>query len=156
MDGIRQYVLSVTAAAFICGIVKLLIREKTGYGAIVSLICGVFMAVTVISPWLDLEIADLALYTSEIKSEAQDISESGRNAAEMEFRTIIMEQTETYILDKASSMDTAVQVDVILREDEPVPASAIITGEISPYVKNVLADYMENTLDIPEDAQIWN
>ena len=156
MEEIRQYFLSIVAAALICSILKLLLGEKTGYGSIVTLICGVFMAVTVISPWIRLEFVDFTSYKIEIKNHAHDISESGKKAAEMELRTIIMDQTETYILDKAASIDASVQVDVILHNEEPVPASVVITGDISPYTKTVLSNFMEDTLDISEDAQIWN
>ena len=156
MDSIRQYILSISAAALLCSIVKALVGKKTGNGMVVELICGTFMAVTLLSPWLDWNIQDITLYTDGIKSDAATISELAQERTEAEIRKIIKDESEAYILDKASSMEMDITVEVILQETDPIPVCAVIAGNVSPYNRTVLSQYIENTLAITEDAQVWN
>ena len=155
MDGIKQYFLSITAAALTCSVVKALIGKEKVQTSIATLLCGIFMAVTILSPILDLKIADIASYIDDNDWSINSAVDEGVHAAETGIRTIITEETCTYILDKAASLDAEIQVDVVLQEAEPVPSSVVITGDVSPYVRTVLSDYIEDTLGISEDAQIW-
>ena len=156
MDNIRQYILSVTTAALICSIVKKLTGKKSANGTVVDLICGAFLAVTLLSPWLDWNIQDISIYTNTIKLDASCIANQAQEKREEEMRTIIKKETETYILDKASSMEMDIEVEIMLQESMPIPAAAVITGHVSPYAKAELSRYIKDTFAITEDAQIWN
>lgn len=156
MDSIRQYILSIITAALICSVVKALSGKKTGNGMVVNLICGAFLTVTLLSPWLDWNIQDIKVYTNEIKLDASSILDQAQEQREEEIRTIIKEETEAYILDKASFMEADIEVEIILQENAPIPVSVIITGYISPYNRTELSRYIKDTLAITEDAQTWN
>ena len=49
MEALRQYVISVVAAAMLCGIVVRLFPNGSGK-QVGKLICGLFLAYTVLSP----------------------------------------------------------------------------------------------------------
>ena len=55
MDSIRQYLLSITAAAVICAIINALSGKKGTTSAVVKLLSGLFLTLSVISPLLNLE-----------------------------------------------------------------------------------------------------
>lgn len=155
MGDVYQYILSVSVAAMICAIIKSLTGKDSGYSAVVSLLCGVFIAATIISPLLDLQLPDLGVHISDVAEDAEEITALSSNTSNNELREIIKEQTEAYVLDKAASLNTKVSVDITLAEEEPIPVSAVITGDIAPYNKSVLSQYLEDTIGIPEVAQIW-
>lgn len=113
------------------------------------------MTVTLLSPWIDWDFTEISLYSDDLKTEGISITQHAQEETENHLRAIIKEETETYILDKALSMDTNVQVEVLLHEDDPIPVGAVITGDLSPYNKSVLSRYMQDTLAIAEEAQIW-
>ena len=155
MDWIHQYILSIVVVALICSIAKMLSGKNTGYSSIISLISGAFIVVTILAPWVGFDEIDLQLDFENIQSDAREAVEAGTAIATTELRTIIKEQTETYIQDKASSMDAVIDVNVVLAEDEPNPISAEITGTVSPYVKSALSNYMTETFAISEELQKW-
>ena len=155
MDSICQYFLSIIVAALVCSIVKALVGSKSGYGRVVSLVCGTFMTITLLSPWVNWDFKEFALPSDGPNAEGDSIARQAQEETRNELRSIIKERTEAYILDKALSMDADIQVDVILHEDEPIPVGAVITGDLSPYNKTVLSRYMLDALAIAEEAQIW-
>ena len=72
MDGLRQYLISVTAAAIICSICKYFAYEKSASGTVISLIAGLIMAITVISPIVTLERGELPALSEGFITEAKD------------------------------------------------------------------------------------
>ena len=113
MDSIRQYLLSIIVAALVCSIVKALVGSKSGYGRVVSLVCGTFMTITLLSPWVNWDFKEFALPSDGLNAEGDSIARQAQEETRNELRSIIKERTEAYILDKALSMDADVQVDVI-------------------------------------------
>ena len=76
--------------------------------------------------------------------------------AEDAYRSGIKQRTESYILEKARSLGTEVTVEVTLSTEEmPVPIGVTLTGSISPYAKEQLAQMMEQELGINRKEQIW-
>jgi hypothetical protein len=70
--------------------------------------------------------------------------------------TIIKENLEAYILDKASALQLDVDVDIVLTEDlPPAPDSVTIIGNASPYNKQVFQAFLVEEIGIPKEQQIW-
>ena len=92
---------------------------------------------------------------SDVTGEAAEIAEQSGEMAESEFRKIIIEQTEAYVLDKAAELNADVSVEITLAKEEPIPRAIVITGDVAPYNKSVLSQYLADTIGISEDAQIW-
>ena len=66
---------------------------------------------------------------------------------------VIKANTETYILDKATTMEVELNVEVTL--DGLIPKKVILQGAVSPYTRASLSDWIAQQLGIPREAQIW-
>lgn len=156
MEKIHSYLLSVICAAIICSVVHVLSGKKSASSSLIRIISGIFMAITLISPLINIRLSDYADYFSAFSSDANAAVTFGESAATDALRSIIKARTEAYILDKADSMNVALDVEVKLNnEDPPVPCEVVITGAISPYSKEVLSQYIANDLGISKEDQLW-
>ncbi len=156
MEWIKEYILCVTSAAILCSIVKLLVGSKGTISAIVKLLTGLFLAVTVVSPWTDLNISDWENAMDDFAADADHVIQSGQSQSMDSIRELIKENTESYIRDKAAYLEMDIIVSVTVSEEEiPVPICVRIQTSASPFAKKVLSQYITDTLGITEDKQIW-
>lgn len=155
MGQIRQYLLSVIAAAAICGCITALFGNKGTFGTIIKLLTGLFLAITMISPWTRIKIADYTLFLDDITASAKSASQQGERMAEAETQSIIKAQAEAYILDKATSLGLDISVEVSLDETSMVPCAITINGPAGPYAKSRLQQYIVKDLGILEENQKW-
>lgn len=156
MDGIRQYLLSVIAAAIICSIIISLVDKKSAGSALIKLLCGVFMTLTVVSPLVQIRLSDFSAYFSGLRANADAVVAIGEAESKNAMTAIIKQKTEAYILDKAAAMGLELEVKVYLdSSDIPKPFQIELQGRISPYQKGVLQDVIINDLGIPKENQIW-
>lgn len=156
MNGIRDYLLSIITAALVCSIVNLLIPKDSGHKGLIRMICGIFIAITTVSPIAKFKINDIQSYWSDIQTESDNIIDQGESVANTAYRDIIKERCEAYILDKASVMGLTIEVEVTLSDTIPSsPYSVKIAGAISPYSKKRLKEIIVNDLAIPEERQKW-
>lgn len=157
MDNLRQYLLTVICVSAVCAIVVGLIGKNGSQAAIMKLISGIFITITVISPWLSIQFHDISYYFDSLYSETQTIVDSGMEYSDNETTKIIKERVEEYIHNKASSLGSALDIEVILSESEPYkPISITLTGGVSPYNKRQLQQIISDDLGIPEVDQEWN
>ena len=156
MAEIRQYIITVTAAAIFCAIITGLLSKNSSGFKIVKLLSGLFLAYTVIAPWTKINLKNITLYTDEISSAAERFVQSGADYVYSESAVIIKEKSEAYILDKAASMGVDIEVEVFLsRDNPPVPESAVIKGAVSPYAKERLKVCFQGDLGIPKENLLW-
>ena len=156
MENIRQYLLSVTASAIICSLITSITEKKGTYAAIVRMLCGLFMAITMISPLLHIRLSDFSVYYGSIMADADTAASNGSFMANEAMAAIIKRETETYILDKASSMGLSLEVEVSLSDsDTQQPQKVWLRGAASPYAKQKLKEMIANDLGIPEENQTW-
>lgn len=156
MEGVREYLLSVTAAAILAGIISSLTGEKGSQPGLVKLISGLFLCFTVIAPIARIKIADFTDFTSNLLVEGQQLAQDGEDYYTQALRQVITEETRAYILDKARTYGTEIQVTVVVSgEDQPIPESCTIAGNLSPYVRQQLKKVITNDLGIPEENIVW-
>lgn len=111
---------------------------------------------TVIEPVLEIDLASFAEIPWEYTSDGNIFAEEGQAIAQEQLHGIIKEQSEAYILDKAMSYQTPMDIDVTLTQGQtPVPATVQLNGSISPYVKSIMTKWLEDEMGIPEENQIW-
>lgn len=153
MANIRQYILTVTSAALISAVLIRLVGKKGTVAELVKLICGLFLAVTVISPILRIDlqkiVPDLGLYSD---TAAQAVAQ-GENYAREETERIIKARAEEYIVNKAKALNASVSVWVTLKDGLPHQVS--ITGALSPYAKAALSRIITQEIGIESEAQDW-
>ena len=58
-------------------------------------------------------------------------------------------------MDKAKNLDAEITVEVELNVEENVPCGVTMTGAVSPYVKEVLSSFVEDSFGIAKEKQIW-
>lgn len=156
MDSIRQYLLSIIAAAIICGVAVSLMHKKCTQASILKLLTGIFMAITIIAPLTKFDFTNLQDFTIGFSTDAQNAVAIGKEFADCHTREIITQQVEAYIQEKAKTLGADLTIDAELSgEDPPVPQSVTICGAVSPYAKSVLCRYIESNLAIPEENQTW-
>lgn len=156
MNAIREYLLTVTAAAIVCSIAKHLAGDKSTAGKITKVVSGIFLTITVISPIKNFQLSKMDGLLDDYRIMAYETAQSGADMANTAMGDIIKEKTEAYILEEAKKMDIDISVEVKLSESEPpIPDQVIITGIVSPYKKNVLSQYISDNLGISREKQKW-
>lgn len=156
MDSIRQYLLSLVVSAIICAIAKSVTSEKTFTGGITRLIAGIIMTLTVLSPVITINIADLPILTTDLTDEAAAAAAAGKEMASSEMNSIIIQQTQAYILDKAADFGAALEVEVLMPQDSSsLPIGVILNGNVSPYAKTQLQRIIAEDIQITKENQQW-
>ena len=156
MEEIRQYILSVVASAIISAIVIGILGKKGSYAQIAKLLCGLFVLITAVSPWVNIQIRERSSFFESIQSDSEEAVRTGERMAHEATAEIIKSQTEAYILDKAAAMGLRLSVEVTLDcAQPPKPESVTIRGSVSPHAKQTLSNYIRNDLGISEDKQLW-
>ena len=155
MEAAGQYLISVTATALLCGLVgKLVCKGPASY--VIKLMTGILMALTIVSPLLHIRLDQVMDLVDDIQIRADNVAQEGENTAREAIAQRITEQLETYILDKAESMGVELIVTFELESKGlPVPCAVTLEGNVGPYAKGVLTDYIAQNLGIEAEAQIW-
>ena len=152
----KQYIISIIAAAIIGAVVKSMLPEKGSVGRIAGLLCRILTVVTILAPLSDIQFSRIPNYLENISGDAGVYVEEGKLAAEKQTADIIKDQMEAYILDKANRMDLEISVEVELDDDNGnIPCSVVVVGSCSPYAKEVLGTYIEDNLGISKENQKW-
>ena len=156
MDQIREYLIGVTVAAILCGIVTALTGEKGFLGSAMKLLTGLLMALALVSPWVTISLNNLFGWTENIKTDAEVAVQEGQHTGEEIYRKVIKERLEAYILDEAQALGLNLSVAVTLSQDAvPVPVGVELSGSTSPYLKQCLTLFMANELGIEREDQVW-
>lgn len=154
MEALSRYVLSVIAAAFLFGILSSMVDEKGSTGALLRLMGGLFLIFSILSPILKMDFTGITNFLEDFAVEGEYASASGEEMAEEEYRTIIIQQVEAYILDKASGLGLSLTVEVTLNADD-LPESVTLCGAAAPYAKLQLQQIIEDDLGIAKENQRW-
>lgn len=156
MESIRTYLLQITVAAMFCGIATGVLGKKGMLGTTVKLLAGIFMALAVVAPWVNIRIDSFDSFLNGISLDGSAAVSEGEISATNAMKSIIKERTEAYILDKADTLGADVTADVSLNvEAIPAPTGVRISGKFSPYAKSVLSAYIADDLGISLEDQIW-
>lgn len=150
-----QYIISVVAAALLCGLLTGFMKD-CGVKKLLKLLCGIFLTFTVIHPIAEFSIPELP-DLGNIYEEAEEAVEEGKRFTEDSITDIITAQSEAYILDKAKVMEVFLTVEVATSSVDgfPVPESVVLEGEISPEKKRLLSQIITDELGIPKENQVW-
>lgn len=156
MDMIRQYLLSILSAALVSAVVMHLLEGRGTSATLAKLIAGLFLAFTVIYPVADIQIGDLSDLTASYSDAANKAVQSGSELAGEAIARSIKAKTEAYILDKATALNTLLEVEVTLTGDDiPCPKTVRLAGNISPYAKAQLQRIIEDDIGIAKEYQLW-
>lgn len=156
MDGIREYLIGVIAAAVLCGIVKSLLGNNGTVGVAVRLLSGLLMLLAVIRPWVSVSLDGILDWADSITADGAGIVADGNAMADEAYRASIKQQAEAYIVDESRALGCELTVEVSLSDDPAaVPERIWLTGEISPYARQTLTNLITERLGIAREDQIW-
>lgn len=152
----KAYFLSIVSVALIAAIVYKLVGATGVTAAIVKLISGIILTLTVISPMANFNFSGMTDFMDAYKYDAQEAVDLGKQISADALRSSIIEKTRAYILDKAAEYDTDLEIEIQVTEDPiPKPCSVTIKGNISPYAKNTLQNLIQSDIGIDKEHQIW-
>ena len=153
----NSYVLSIISTALICCIIELLLSKETVVGQIARFLGRLLVVISLITPLKTISFQDLSEYLKTIQIDAAAYVENGKSNTYNQTTEIIKQKSEAYILDKANKMQCNINVDVKISEgDVPVPYQVEISGSISPYAKEVLSEFIEDSFGIAREMQQWS
>jgi hypothetical protein len=156
MERIGAYLLQVTAAAVISGVLKTIVGQKGSAASLVRILCAVFMALTILSPLTGIDPERWSVRFTDFGDDAQAVVEDAKLTVQKELATDIKKRTEAYILDKAKSFGVTISVEVsVSSESVPVPTGVRIAGAVPPYTKERLSLWLREELGIPLEEQEW-
>ena len=156
---IRNWVLGITAAAFITAI-AMAITPKGRTRAAVALVAGLVTIVVLIAPILEFDYAAHSLHFADFQA-SLDLRHEEMEAASKSLQArIISERSLAYILDKAESvgllgLDIRIQTKTGL-DGFIVPYSIYLTGVYDEEQRRTLEAYLSGTFGIPVERQIWS
>lgn len=155
MTGVlRDWILGLAGAAVFCSVCSAVTPEGS-VKRVQKLLCGVVMALSLISPLAELDMSGYSLNLARCRSQAEEISASAREISDSLSRTFIEERCAAYILDKARLSGTEPD-SVTVRaqwsaEGVWYPVEAEIFGEFD----EGLSEKIEEELGIPAQNQHW-
>ena len=148
----KAYFLSVICTAILCGIVNSLLEKKNTSGKLLKLVSGIVLSFTVLSPVAEIKLNDLSFFLEDLKEEGEAVASMGKTQYFDAMASIIKQETEAYILDKARDLEGELSVQVFL-DSEGIPSSVILSGQISAQAKSELEQIIARDLGISKEDQ---
>ena len=156
MESIRQYLLSIVSVVIICGIMLALVNKNSSLRGVLKLLTGLLLAVVLVKPWAQNTSWNVNVYFEEAKELSEQAAAFGEGEARSEMASIIKSRSEAYILDKAAAMGVQLSVNISLTDSKiPEPYQVTVSGNVSPYEKQILKRFITNNLGISEENQTW-
>ncbi len=149
----QNYIISILGAAMICGILKKMVQEEL-LRNLIHMLCGLVLTLVILRPLGSFDFGSLDMFSESCIIDGKQAAWEGEKMARDALSDSIKEGVEAYISDKAAQVQANIQAEVFLNE-ENIPVSLELHGNISPYAKAVLADMIETDLGITEENQLW-
>lgn len=154
MEAVRAWLTSVVLVSVLLSAAQSLIppgtvRKAAGFTG------GLILLLVLLRPVLGADLDRLALDFSDYQTAVEERQAELADTQTEAMASIIAEQTEAYILDKAGELGAEVTVRVETRtggDGVPVPWSAELAGARS----EALASALETELGIPAERQVWH
>ena len=156
---LRTWLNAVIYTGVICGI-ALVITPGGRVKKALTILCGAAMCVAFISPLAGIDLNSYSETLAGFKLEAESFAAQGESYSKNLNRTIIEDECEAYILDKAENL--GVQRDEVeilaVWSDEGYwyPSEAAITGSVSQAQRERMSSCIEAELGISRDNQQWS
>ena len=142
-----------------CGIALGLMPEG-GVKKAASIACTVVLVMTVLLPLGTLDVSQYSLELAKYREMGEQLEERGDAVRDSMSRTVIEQECEAYIMDKAEAMGITVDTVKVRAfwssEGVWVPESAEIRSGCGESEKNRLSDVIFADLGIPAENQEWS
>lgn len=157
MTAVREYIIQVVAVSLLCSIILKLLHGSKVSHQIMKTVCGIAIAITVISPVMSFAPDGLPDTIQSINMDGKEIARRASEDSQNQLSEVITNNIQAYILSKASSYDCNLDVKISLDGDtHRIPVSVEINADVSPFIKKKIQDIIEAEIGIPKERQIWN
>ena len=153
MHALGEYVISVSAAALLWGILGSLMPRGPSK-EILKLVAGLFLIFTVISPVARIDLSDLSELGKQLGEEGRSAAQHGEKLAEEAADAYIKQALEAYILDKAQALGLILKVQVTLQSGN-LPEQVVLHGSAAPLLREKLTKDIQTAFGLPEEDIIW-
>ena len=148
----KEYALSIIICALFCGIITHVVSDLR-FKKLIRLVCGTFLAVTVLGPLSSVEIADPYIFDAEAFS-PETYVEMGKQAALNVQAQCIKDACESYISNKANDFGAVVTAEVFL-DEKLKPYFAEIYSHSDSDQQSTVQQILEEDLGITKENQVW-
>ncbi len=152
MSVLKMWLLGIVAAAMALSILYALL-PKGALLTVAKCTGGLIMLLVVLRPLLSLELADAMPDYQQWQQIIQQQTDDYTAANQQQMETVIQNETEAYIQEKAAQLglDCHVQVVCQLREGVPFPAEVVLDMPRNA----ALSQWLAEELAIDETHQRW-
>lgn len=155
----QEWVRAVAGAALICA-AAMALTPRGKVKNVLKLICGIVLIMAMISPFLGKELPNMSMDLSEYRKKADEIIGQAQEKENGLSRTIIEDEMETYILDKAKSLNVQLEsAEVSVKWGDEgcwYPYEVRVTADIPQRERNQLSSNIEAELGVPNERQYWS
>ena len=153
MAEIREFAFRVICCAFICSVLNCFVQE-TKLREMIKLMCAFVLALTVIGSIVDLDLSALLNWETSYQKDAYAYRNMGEAQTQRAMKQRIKEEVEAYILAEANQINADISIEVTVGE-EYLPSKVYLRGEITPQAKKHMKQFLESTLSLAKENQIW-
>lgn len=152
----KAYLIEITAAAILAALIRKL-APKSGAGRGARLGAGLLVLLCLLQPLGRFYRDGTALFSRDWGQVDPMASDEVSREANRLMESLITQQAEAYILDKARAMGlkAEVTVKVHLEDRYPVPWAVTIRGSPTGQQKSALETEIQDALGIPPERQEW-
>lgn len=147
-----SYLLQTVTAAILCSIV-ITLTGGSNFVKPIQFFTGLIMVIIVMKPIVNAEFDIDILGSQSILKNSYAIVAQGEETAKDALAAVITDSVAAYIQDKAQRLGTAVTVQVEVTDG--IPTGVMIAGNIPPYARSQLSQWIASELGIPEEEQHW-
>ena len=156
IEAVKSYITNIIYCSFIIGVISVIPIQSKIVSGIIKFVSVMIVTIVIIEPITQCKFPKLTSFDQLYSSDIERIIEHAEDTASYEERKIINDLIVAYILDKASSLGVNINVTIDLSPEYPyTPEQIQISGPVSPYVRNILSEYIERNLGVAKEAQIW-
>lgn len=152
MDGIRQWLLGILAAAMGLSLLYALL-PKGAVRAAAKATGGLILLLVVLGPLAGLDLSDLAVRYEDLSRDMERQAEAYRQEGQAQLELGIQQRTAAYISEKAVQLGLSCRprVETAWRDGVPYPSSVMLDMAEN----RALSAILEEDLGIPPSEQHW-
>lgn len=152
----KGYLIEITAAAILAALIRKL-APKSGAGRGARLGAELLVLLCLLQPLGRFYRDGTALFSRDWGQVDPMASDEVSQEANRLMESLITQQAEAYILDKARAMGLKAEVTVTVRLEDryPVPWAVTIRSDPTGQQKSALETEIQNALGIPPERQEW-
>ena len=154
MGALGSTAYRVVCGVVLCGIALSLFPEGR-MKSMLHMACGLFLTVLLLTAISGVKLPEFEEFGGEFYEQAQAAAAAGEDYTRQQYRELIKQRLEAYILDIAHRKDCVLTVHVEVDGDGR-PVSAVLQGNIPEEKRRELEEVIAEELGIAKEDQQWN